>query len=386
MSRLAQAALRRVRPGAAAITAATALLTVCALQPATAAGAARHPAPRTADLRTGVPSDDSAPQTVATLSGELTEPWAISFLPDGATALVTERHTSQVWRVARDGSKKAVGAVPDTVNGTTGPGVGNGGLLGVAPSPTWNGTTDQDVFFVHTAADETRVVRMRFDGTSLSDYAVVLGGIARGGDHNGGKIAFGPDGYLYVATGDGQTGARAQDRNSLNGKILRITRSGEAAPGNPFGNPVYSLGHRNPEGLVWDDRGRLWETEIGQDTWDELNLIEPGADYGWPVCEGSCAVEGMTNPQFVWNPDRGGVPGQVAVNRDVLYVTSMLGQRLWRLPISGDGRSVGTPTEYYGGVYGRFRAIAKVPGASELWLATDRRGDRQDMILKVTVG
>ncbi len=137
--------------------------------------------------------------------------------------------------------------MPNTVYPSPARRVGSGGLMGVAPSPTWNGTTDQDVFFVHTAASDIRVVRMRFDGTSLSGYTVVLGGITRGGDHNGGKIAFGPDGYLYVAVGDALKRNLAQDKNSLNGKILRITKSGAAAPGNPFGTRVYSFGHRNPQ-------------------------------------------------------------------------------------------------------------------------------------------
>ena len=371
MPRLARSALRRViRPGTAVTVAATVLLGACLLQPSTAAAGSRG---------TGVPSG------VSVLSAGWTRPWGITFLPDGRSALVTERHSFTVSVLGRDGAKRLVGTVPNTVAGVTSPGVGNGGLLGVAPSPTWNGTTDQDVFFVHTAADETRVVKMRFDGTSLSDYTVVLGGIARGGDHNGGKIAFGPDGYLYVTTGDALQKSLAQDVNSLNGKILRITTSGEAAPGNPFGNRVYSLGHRNPQGLAWDSRGRLWETEIGESTWDELNLIGEGANYGWPTCEGSCAQAGLTDPKMVWNPAQGGVPAQLAIAGDVVYVSTLRGQRLWAVPIDSTGTGVGTATSYYDGVYGRLRALAKVPGADELWLGSSDNGIDKDSILKVTV-
>ncbi|CAM5660098.1 PQQ-dependent sugar dehydrogenase OS=Streptomyces alboniger OX=132473 GN=CP975_30545 PE=4 SV=1 [Streptomyces alboniger] len=190
---------------------------------------------------------------------------------------------------------------------------------------------------------------MHFNGSSLSDYKVVLGGITRGGDHNGGNIAFGPDGYLYVSVGDALKRNLAQDKNSLNGKILRITKSGAAAPGNPFGNRIYSLGHRNAQGLAWDTRGRLWETEIGENTWDELNLVEPGRNYGWPTCEGSCSKAGMTNPKKVWNPDQGGVPAQIAIKHDVIYVTTLLGQRLWALPINSTGKAVGTAKSYYSG-------------------------------------
>ncbi|MEU1511520.1 PQQ-dependent sugar dehydrogenase [Streptomyces sp. NPDC005811] len=276
---------------------------------------------------------------------------------------------------------------PDTVFAPTGGDFGEGGgLLGVAPSPTWNGTTDQDVYFVHTAAAETRVVRMRFDGTSLTDYQVVLGGIARGGDHNGGKIAFGPDGCLYVSTGDARNKPLAQDPNSLNGKILRLTTSGGPAPGNPFGTRVYSLGHRNPEGFAWDSRGRLWETEIGDATWDEVNLITPGANYGWPTCEGTCTTAGMTDPLHVWHPAEGGVPAQAAIADDVLYVSTLRGERLWALPIDATGTGLGTAVSYYTGAYGRLRALAKVPDADELWLGTSDRGTDKDSLLKVTLG
>ncbi|MFF8970330.1 PQQ-dependent sugar dehydrogenase [Streptomyces sp. NPDC014995] len=372
MARSARSALHRVRPGTAVATAVTVILGACVLQPTVAAGA---------DTRPG----RSGPSAVTVLSDKWTKPWAISFLPDGKKALVTERRTATVWVQRSDGSKKKVGTVPHTVAPSPTPRVGSGGLLGVAPSPTWNGTTDRDVFFVHTAAADIRVVRMRFDGTSLSDYTVVLGGIARGGDHNGGKIAFGPDGYLYVTVGDALRKHLAQDKKSLNGKILRITRTGAAAPGNPFGNRVYSMGHRNPQGLAWDARGRLWSTEIGESTWDELNLIERGGNYGWPACEGSCSKAGMANPKKVWHPDEGGVPAQLAVRRNVVYVSTLLGRRLWALPIDGTGKDVGTATSYYDGTYGRLRAIAAVPGADELWLGTSDRGEDKDRILKITL-
>jgi glucose/arabinose dehydrogenase len=384
MSRLAHSALHRVRPGTAVITAVTALLGVCALQPPSAAAVEEKTALQTAEEAGGRP-DGSAPSGVAVLSGKWTRPWAISFLPGGKKALVTERRTSDVWVQKSDGSKKKVGTVPNTVSPSPARRVGSGGLLGVAPSPTWNGTTDKDVFFVHTAASDIRVVKMRFDGTSLSGYTVILGGIPRGGDHNGGKIAFGPDGYLYVTVGDALRRHLAQDKNSLNGKILRITKNGAAAPGNPFGNRVYSLGHRNPQGLAWDARGRLWETEIGENTWDELNLIEPGRNYGWPTCEGSCSKAGMTNPKRVWKPAQGGVPAQLAISRDVVYVSTLLGKRLWALPIDSTGKNVGNAKAYYNGAYGRLRALAKVPGADELWLGTSDRGTDKDLILRVTL-
>ncbi|MEV5338536.1 PQQ-dependent sugar dehydrogenase [Streptomyces sp. NPDC052676] len=359
---------RPARVGLAALTAAAALLTAGLAQPASAAPDA---------------ADGGQPAGVTQLSDNWTLPWAISFLPDGRSALVTEKHTAQVFRVGRDGSKRPIGTVPHTSIGSAA-GEGTSGLLGVAPSPTWNGTTDKSVFFMHTTATDARVVRMSYDGTSLTNYTTVLGGIRWSGNHTGGKIAFGPDGYLYVATGDAWRQQLAQDKNSLNGKILRITKTGAAAPGNPFGNRVYSYGHRNPQGLAWDRSGRLWSVEIGEDKADELNLIKPGANYGWPTCEGHCTAAGMTNPKRTWTPAEG-TPAQVAVVRNVLYVSSLRGQRLWRVPIDGASEQVGTKAAFYTRAYGRLRAIAKVPGADELWVGTSDRGQDKDRILRVTI-
>ncbi|MFE6622091.1 PQQ-dependent sugar dehydrogenase [Streptomyces sp. NPDC057740] len=361
-------AMHRVRPKTAAVTAVTAAVVAFGVIQSPGAGAA-------------VPDEGAEPSGISRLSDQLTVPWGISFLPGRAAALVTERNTGVVWKVGLDGTKKRVGSVPNAVWSKATQ--DKGGLLGVAASPTWNGTTDKAVFFMETTAVDNRVVRMNFDGTRLSGYTPVLTGIVRDTQHNGGTIAFGPDRYLYVATGDAQQSRLAQKKNSLNGKILRITKTGAAAPGNPFGNRVYSYGHRNPQGLAWDRAGRLWETEIGLSTWDELNLVKPGKNYGWPSCEGSCSTGGMTNPKFVWSPDEGGVPAQIAIADNVIYASTLSGQRLWRLPLNSTGESVGRPTAYFKGSYGRLRALAKVPGTNQLWLGTSDRGPAKDLILKV---
>ena len=381
MSRLAHSALHRFRPGMATVTAVAAVMAAGVLQSPAAASAPS--VPRAQDGGIGAAADGGAPAGISRLSEKLTTPWGIAFLPGRQAALVTERDTAVVWKVGLDGSKKKAGTVPEAVwsHATQ----DKGGLLGVAASPTWNGTTDRAVFFMETTTKDNRVVRMNFDGTSLSGYTPILTGIVRDTQHNGGKIAFGPDGYLYVTTGDAQQARLAQDKHSLNGKILRITKTGAAAPGNPFGNRVYSYGHRNPQGLAWDRAGRLWETEIGLDTWDELNLVKPGRNYGWPTCEGSCSTAGMTNPKMVWKPDEGGVPAQIAVVRNVLYATTLSGHRLWRIPIDSSGEDVGKATAYYNGAYGRLRALVKVPGADRLWLGTSDRGTAKDLLLEVTI-
>ncbi|QIY74581.1 PQQ-dependent sugar dehydrogenase [Streptomyces sp. RLB1-33] len=328
-------------------------------------------------------TDGGVPSSIGTVSSGWTIPWGTYWMPDGQTALVTERDDFRVWKVAKDGTRTQVGTVPNAV--TTN---GEGGLLGVAVDPKW--ATNHYVYFMHTASEGNRVVRMTYDGSSLTDYTILLQGIKKNRYHNGGRLAFGPDGYLYVSTGEAQTPELAQDKTSLNGKILRMTTDGKAAPGNPFGNYVYSYGHRNPQGLAFDRNGRLWEAEFGNSSKDELNLIKPGANYGWPTCEGSCSISGMTNPKATWNVSEAS-PSGIAIVRNVVYMASLRGERLWRVPITGDTENVGTPTAYYVGTYGRLRTVTKVPGADQLWLSTtncDNNGgaaDGSDKIFKVSI-
>jgi glucose/arabinose dehydrogenase len=176
----------------------------------------------------------------------------------------------------------------------------------------------------------------------------------------------------------------------LNGKVLRMTTAGQPAPGNPFGNLVYSYGHRNPQGLAFDRNGRLWEAEFGNSLYDELNLIKPGRNYGWPTCEGTCSVSGMENPKAQWSVSSAS-PSGIAIVRNVIYMAALRGERLWRIPINGDTESVGTTTAYYVGTYGRLRTVTKIPGSDQLWLSTtncDNNGGQppgSDKIFKVTI-
>jgi glucose/arabinose dehydrogenase len=314
------------------------------------------------------------------VSGGWSIPWGLAWLPNGS-ALLTERNTHRVYTLSPSGTKTQVGTVPNVVNG------GEGGLLGVAVSP--NFATDRYVYFFHTASGDNRVARMTFDGSSLGGYTPILTGIRKATYHNGGRIAFGPDGHLYVATGDAQQTSLSQDRNALNGKILRITATGQPAPGNPFGTAVYSIGHRNPQGLAWDAQGRLWSSELGNTRFDELNLIESGKNYGWPTCEGTCSVTGMTNPKRTWTTAEAS-PSGLAYADGALYMATLRGQRLWRIPLNGT--EAGTPAAYYTGTYGRLRAVAKLPNANGLWVTTsnvDANGGRpagSDQVLQVNLG
>ncbi|MEV4616149.1 PQQ-dependent sugar dehydrogenase [Kitasatospora sp. NPDC049258] len=329
-------------------------------------------------------ADGGVPGSPATLSGGWTVPWGVSWMPDGKSALVTERDSFKVFTLTTGGTKAQVGTVPNAV--TTD---GEGGLLGVAVDPNWS--SNHYVYFMHTAAEGNRIVRMTYNGSTLGGYTVLLQGIQKNRYHNGGRLAFGPDGYLYASTGDAQTSNQAQDKNSLNGKILRLTTDGRPAPGNPFDNYVYSYGHRNPQGLAFDRNGRLWEAEFGDSKRDELNLIKPGANYGWPICEGTCSTAGMTNPKASW-PVNEASPSGIAIVRNVVYMAALRGERMWRIPINGGTENVGTPTSYYVGTYGRLRTVSKVPGQDQLWLTTtnaDNNGgaaDGADKIFRITIG
>jgi glucose/arabinose dehydrogenase len=314
-------------------------------------------------------------------------PWGLARLPDGSH-LVSLRDQARIVHVATDG---AVTAVPATGPDGRVPGVrpdGEGGLMGLALAPD-----DPHLVYAYlTAADDNRVVRMSYRDGRLGPLQLLVSGIPKSGVHNGGRLAFGPDGMLYVATGDGSDGGRAQDRGSLAGKILRVTPDGRPAPGNPFpGSPVWSLGHRNVQGLGWDSRGRMFASEFGQNTWDELNRIEPGHNYGWPDVEGRGSDDdvrrGFTNPLAVWRTDEAS-PSGLAVGETSVWLAALRGARLWRVPLHGDG-TVGEPQSLLGGRLGRLRTIEIEPDGSLLLLTSNtfrgepRPGD--DRLVRVSL-
>jgi glucose/arabinose dehydrogenase len=210
---------------------------------------------------------------VSTFATDLEVPWSFAFLP-GGDALVTERDSGKLLRVSPSGEVEEIQTLPES-------GSGEGGLLGVAVSPDYE--DDSYIYAYYTTEADNRVVRFRMGETPEP----ILTGIPVNTYHDGGRIKFGPDGMLYVSTGDAGDAENSQDRNSLGGKILRIEPDGSIPPDNPFpDSPVYSYGHRNVEGLAWDARGRLYASEFGQNTWDEVNRIEAGENYGWPAVEG----------------------------------------------------------------------------------------------------
>jgi glucose/arabinose dehydrogenase len=307
------------------------------------------------------------PQVVGTVADHLEVPWGIAFLPD-RSALVTERDSGDVLHLTGSGthwSVSRVGHIPATAT----PGA-ESGLLGVAVSPSYS--TDHRVFFYVTSDTENRVVRTTFDGRRLGSEQTVLGGIPRGNIHDGGRLAFGPDGYLYASTGETGDSSLAQDKSSLGGKILRLTQDGKAAPGNPDGSRVWTLGHRNVQGLAFDPAGRLWASEFGDQTWDELNLIRKGGNYGWPLVEGRGHLSRFLNPLVVWHTDQAS-PSGLAYADGALWLGALHGERLWRVPVHG--ASVGKPEDWFVGRYGRLRTVVLAPDGN-LWVTTSNRDGR----------
>ncbi len=324
-------------------------------------------------------SEPPATQTIAT---GLPLPWGLAFLPDG-TALVTLRDQAEVLHLAEGAAPVSVGKVPEVVPG------GEGGLLGIAVSPAF--ATDRTVFVYLTSADDNRVMRMTFDGITLSPGPVIVKGIAKAGNHDGGRLAFGPDGYLYISTGDAGQRDPAQDRESLSGKILRVKADGSPAPGNPFpGSPVWSLGHRNVQGLAWSKTGTMYASEFGQNTWDELNRIEPGRNYGWPVVEGMGRRSGFVDPIRQW-ATADASPSGITVGADgAIYMAALRGESLWRISLQGKGKA-GVPERLLQGKYGRLRTVVAAPDG-RLWLVTSntfrgsaRRGDDRILALRLPV-
>ncbi|MFI7703406.1 PQQ-dependent sugar dehydrogenase [Nonomuraea sp. NPDC049480] len=324
-------------------------------------------------LPTAAVGDAAAPGQPKDVATGLAVPWAIEFLP-GGDALVTERDSARLLRVSQSGQVTELGTIdgvrPD----------GEGGLMGVA-------VKDQQIFLYFTAEEDNRIVRYAFDGNRLGEQEVLVQGIPKGGIHNGGRLEFGPDGYLYATTGEVGDGELSQQRDSLGGKILRMTADGKPAPGNPFGTLVYSYGHRNVQGLAWDEQGRLYASEFGANTWDEVNLVKPGSNYGWPEVEGRGDDSRFVNPIVTWSTDEASPSGMAYANGS-LWVAALRGTRLWQVPLDEDG-SAGKPVAHFTDRYGRIRAVTAAPGGA-LWVGTsnqDGRGsprDGDDRILSVS--
>ncbi|MEU6866506.1 PQQ-dependent sugar dehydrogenase [Streptomyces sp. NPDC046876] len=405
--RVRERADRRARGRARGVVAAVALVG-CGVLLAAGCGPERPPGPAPggspptaqsgAAASPGGPSGSAQPsgppappaKGAVTVTGEVAKdlgsPWGLAPLPDG-DLLVGSRDRGTISRVAvATGQVTQIGKVPGVDPG------GEGGLLGLALSPSF--ASDRMVYAYFTTESDNRIARMRYDehrepGQQLGAPDTVLRGIPKGLVHNGGRIAFGPDRMLYAGTGETGNTALAQDRKSLGGKILRMTPEGRPAHGNPDPDSVvYSYGHRNVQGLAWDGDKRLWAAEFGQHTWDELNLIEPGGNYGWPEAEGTAGRPGFRDPVAVWKTDEAS-PSGIAWAQGSVWMAALKGERLWRIPLAGT-KPAAEPEAFLQGQYGRLRTVVSLGGDKLLLVTseTDGRGSPQsgdDRILTLTV-
>lgn len=294
------------------------------------------------------------------LATGLDMPWGLTFLPD-ASALVSGRSSGQIHHIPADGGEPVlVGEVPDVVVSS------EGGLLGLAASPSFS--TDRTVFAYVSAEPTNRVLALTIaeDLGSLSVSRTVLDGIETADRHHGGRLRFGPDGALWIGTGDAFLPENAVDEESLNGKILRVNPDGTIPADNPSGTAVYSSGHRNVQGITFGPDGTAYASELGHRTWDEVNVLRPGADYGWPESEG---IEGSTGEEtlFTFRPDEAS-PSGIAYAGGSLWMGALGGQRLWQLPVD-DGQATGEPIEHLTEELGRIRTVENAPDGS-LWITT----------------
>jgi glucose/arabinose dehydrogenase len=275
-----------------------------------------------------------------------------------------------------DGTLNRIGTIPGVVH------EGEGGLLGLAYLDDPSTGSGQEVtgwlYAYETTATDNRIIRIAFgDELGISnDPEVVLDGLAKAANHDGGRIAFGPDGMLYATVGDAREPARAQDPDSLNGKILRMTPTGEVPGDNPTpASLVYSMGHRNPQGLAWDKNGQLWAAEFGQNTWDEFNRIEPGGNYGWPIVEGKADDPHFIDPWVQWHTDKASPSGLTYLD-GTFFLATLRGQRLWAIYVD-DEAGTAHAVDWFAGEYGRIRDVTPGPDGS-LWMLTDNTDGRGD--------
>ncbi|WJY40847.1 PQQ-dependent sugar dehydrogenase [Streptomyces sp. P9-2B-2] len=387
------------RPQTAVLAAASLLLVAgCSSGGAPPEGGGGSPAApsKSAAAPPGATPESTAPpakgsvKVTRTLTTGLTSPWGVAVLP-GGDLLVASRDTGKIFRIGADSGKKTeLGSVPGVDPG------GEGGLLGIAVSSTFG--ADHQVYAYFTTASDNRIARMNYDekrppGNQLGAPDTIFKGIPKGQIHNGGRIAFGPDKMLYAGTGETGDKGLAQDKGSPAGKILRMTPDGEPAHGNPEADSVvYDYGHRNVQGLAWDNDKRLWASEFGQDTWDELNLIEPGKNYGWPEVEGKAKGgskgAGFVNPVEQWKTADAS-PSGIAFAKGSVWMASLRGERLWRIPLDGT-KPVAAPQAFLKGTYGRLRTVVAA-GDGTLWLVTSNTDGRgtphkgDDRILRLKV-
>lgn len=336
--------------------------------------------PRLSDLYNS--SSPADPQTKPDIPAEtiiaegLDTPWAIAFLPNGGMLITERKGTVRLIDKSVRLQDTPVATLEKVQE------IGEGGLLGITLHPDFTNNNYVYLYYTYKGGSSNtlnRVVRMKYINSQLSDEQIIVDQIPGSSNHNGGRIKFGPDQFLYITTGDAENPSQAQDTNALGGKILRVTDEGKPVPGNPFNSLVYSYGHRNPQGIVWDSNDKLWETEHGPSGGnlgtgnDEVNLIESGKNYGWPVIQGDQTQEGMVTPIKNSTPKVAWAPGGMAITGDTLFFSGLRGQALYKAQINNS--QLTDFAELLKGKYGRIREVILGPD-NMLYISTSNRDGR----------
>ena len=332
---------------------------------------------------------------IEVVAGKLKIPWSIDWTPDW-TALFTERGGD--LRIIRDGI-----LLPDPIFSVDVIDDAEGGLLGIAVDPEFE--ENQYIYMYQTYKTDgttlNKVVRYTLANVTVSEDLVLVDGIPGASYHDGGRIQFGPDGNLYITTGDAGNPSLAQDLDSLAGKILRITREGAIPQDNPFSNSaVWSWGHRNPQGMDWDGSGNLIATEHGPsgergEAHDEINLILPGANYGWPETVGDESMAGMQDPLLHTGSETWAPSGSEFYDGDMIpgwtgkyFVANLRGEHLRMIDLDLSNNGTHSHEGLFEGQFGRLRDVQTGPDGF-LYLLTSNRDGRgspvsnDDRILKI---
>ena len=317
-----------------------------------------------------------APRVEVIATG-LEAPWALAFAPDGRIFL-TERPGH--LRVIQGGRlrREPAAILPATSQGES-------GLMGLALDPDFSRNRFLYVCYTYSAPGglRNRVARLVERDGGIRQDRILLDNIPGAWIHDGGRVKFGPDGKLYVTAGDAADPPIAQDLRSLGGKILRLNPDGSIPPDNPFpGSPVWSLGHRNPQGLAWHHAtGQLFATEHGTSVHDEVNIIHPGKNYGWPTVIGPARDPRFVDPILTFTPNIAPSGAVFAGPRypdwqGNLFFATLRGRHLHRVILaSPDFIRVLSHERLFDGVFGRLRDIVEAPDGS-LYLLTNNRDGR----------
>lgn len=307
------------------------------------------------------------------LATKLEVPWSINLMPDNSIIL-TER-AGNVVIINETITRIKIDEVTS---------ISEGGLLGLTLHPEFKNNSQLYLYYTYNSDGKTlnKVIRLQLINNELTNKTIIIDKIPGSGVHNGGRIKFGPDNKIYITTGDASNASLAQDLNSLGGKILRLNDDGTIPNDNPLTNsPVYSYGHRNVQGITWDDKGNMWASEHGPSAMDELNIITAGNNYGWPVITGDSKAEGMIAPIIQSGTDTWAPSGIIHHNGSIFFA-GLRGQAVYEYKISNNSLVTHLKKEY-----GRLRDII-MDDKNYFYILTNNRDGRgvassnDDLIIK----